>query len=58
MGDCKQVVADCTRALELDPHLALAYWNRGIAYARQGDSQRARADHKKALALDPSLGPQ
>ena len=58
LGDSNQVIADCTRAIELDPRLAVAYWSRGIAYARKGDQKRALADQRKALELDPSLGQQ
>ena len=57
-GDSKQAIADCGRAVELDPKLALAYWNRGLAYARQGDYQHAEADQRKALELNPSFGQQ
>jgi hypothetical protein len=38
--------------------LALAYWNRSLVYARQGDYRRAEADQKKALELEPLLGQQ
>ena len=35
---------DCTRALELNPQDAMAYFNRGFAYGRKADWDRAIAD--------------
>ena len=51
-------IADCTRALELDPRLALAYWIRSQAYVRARDYPRGAADRVKALELNPSLAAQ
>ena len=53
----ERTIADCTRAIEIDPELAVAYLSRGIAYARKGDLRRAATDQQKALSLDPSLRP-
>ena len=44
-----------TSMLRLDPKLALAYDNRGNAYARKGDLDRALADYDEAIRLDPKL---
>jgi hypothetical protein len=33
----------------------MAYYNRSGAYRKIGNSERADADHKKAVSLDPSL---
>jgi tetratricopeptide (TPR) repeat protein len=41
--------------LELDPNIANAYANRGIAYAHLGEIDKAIADYEKALALDPKI---
>jgi tetratricopeptide (TPR) repeat protein len=38
------------------PHLAAAYFNRGLAYAALAKPERARDDYTRALALDPGLG--
>ncbi len=43
------------RALELDPSLASAHTNLGIAYYREGQTEEARRHFERALALDPEL---
>ena len=40
------------------PHLAAAYFTRGMAHASTGNAKQAQADQDKALELDPSLGRQ
>ena len=47
-----QVVKDCTQAIRLDP-TAEAYAARGQAYKDLGRRSEAKADFRKALALDP-----
>jgi len=42
-----------TRAIEMNPDDAKAYYNRGIAYKRLGNDEKASADKKKAIKLDP-----
>ncbi|MGH6835049.1 MAG: tetratricopeptide repeat protein, partial [Methylocella sp.] len=37
----------------LDPKLATAYYNRGLAYYDRGDHDRAIADYDAAIRLDP-----
>jgi Flp pilus assembly protein TadD len=41
--------------IQLNPKFAVAYYNRGIAYRMKGDTDRAIADHRQALKLDPRL---
>jgi tetratricopeptide (TPR) repeat protein len=44
------------RAVEvLDPLLAAAYHNRGVAHLAKGDSEQAFADFERALAINPRL---
>lgn len=43
------------RALELDPSLAAAHTNLGIAYYRSGRTAEAREHFERARALDPDL---
>ncbi len=42
-----------TKAIELRPDDAKAYFNRGIHYAETGDLDRAMADFTKAIELKP-----
>jgi len=42
-----------TKALEMNPHFAKAYYGRGYAWAGKGDHDRAIADCTKALEIDP-----
>jgi Flp pilus assembly protein TadD len=41
-------------AVRLDPKVAQAYGNRGIAYERKGNPDRAIADFRQALEIDPN----
>ena len=42
-------------AIHIDPKSALAFYNRGIAYARKGDIDKAIADYTEAIGLDPKM---
>jgi tetratricopeptide (TPR) repeat protein len=53
-GNYKGAIADFTRAIELDPKLAPAYFNRGIAKRSTGESKSSRADFVKAVKYDPT----
>ncbi|MCH7591621.1 MAG: hypothetical protein IH989_02420 [Planctomycetes bacterium] len=50
--DTRKVIADCTRAIELEPDLALAYALRAKALTRQNKNDAAWHDCTKALELD------
>ncbi len=52
-GDLEGAIADCTKALELDPGYREALGNRGAVRRESGDLDGAIADYQKALALDP-----
>jgi Flp pilus assembly protein TadD len=57
-GDLEGAIADCSRAIELEPGLARAWSDRGRARSRtrQMDQQdRAVADCSRAIELDPTL---
>lgn len=47
-------IADCTRAIELDPDFADAYYVRSIAYKATGEKNKADADLRRAMDLDPT----
>ena len=43
-----------TQTLKLNPNFAQAYNNRGIAYRKKGNPDRAIADYNKAIELNPN----
>lgn len=52
-GEFEQALAEFNRALQFDPHNALAYQGRGNTYSSQGDYEQAIADYTVALKIDP-----
>ena len=58
-GDIELAIAQFTSAIQsgdlIGPDLAIAYYERGNAYANLGDLARAIADYDEALRLDPEL---
>jgi Tfp pilus assembly protein PilF len=60
-GDCldkgkyDDAIAEYDKAIALNPNVALAYTNRGLAYAEKGEVDRAIADYTKAMAIDPNF---
>jgi len=53
-GDYEQAIADCTRAIELAPDLAEAYYKRGFVYTYHLDEyEKAITDYDRATELDP-----
>ncbi|MBA7633687.1 hypothetical protein ES703_41258 [subsurface metagenome] len=44
-------IADCNKAIRLDPNDAVACLNRGVAYKLQGNEAEAIADFEKAVTL-------
>ena len=44
-----------SKAIELNPKLADAYYNRGTAYSNIGNYQQAIKDYSKAIELNPQL---
>ncbi len=51
-GRFDDAIAQFTKAIELDPNLAEAYFNRGNTYAILLDLQRAVEDYSEAIRLD------
>ena len=50
----------CTQMIERgekepQKNRAITYFNRGVAYGRKGEVDRAIADYTKAIALDPNV---
>src|SRR5438034_2224350 len=52
-GDMEGAIADCTRAIKLDPRYAPAYNTRGLAKKNKGDLNEAITDYTRAVELDP-----
>jgi tetratricopeptide (TPR) repeat protein len=48
-----RAVASYSRAIELDPEVASAYYNRGLAHAELGDYDEAISNYTRAIDLDP-----
>jgi len=51
LGRLDEALEAYTRVIELSPNNPEAYRNRGIVYARKGDTDRAAADFRMACAL-------
>ena len=46
-------IEDFNKAIRINPNYAMAYNNRGNAYAKKGDFDRAIIDYTKAIQLNP-----
>ena len=55
-GDLNIAIADFDEAIRLYPKDAYAYYARADAYKRIGDYDKADADAKEGLRLDPTRG--
>jgi tetratricopeptide (TPR) repeat protein len=54
--DLTAALADCDRALALDPRHGAALDSRGLVHLKRGDFSAALADYEAALALEPERG--
>lgn len=52
-----QPIPDFNSAIQVKPHSFEAYSNRKLAYAVEGDFDRAIADYDRAIALKPDYAP-
>ena len=52
-GNYDQAIKDYSEAIKLDPGLAPAWNNRGLAYDDQGDYDQAIKDYSEAIKLQP-----
>lgn len=55
-GEHEASVQDFTRALEIDPKMAMGYMNRGYVYNDMRLATKAEQDFRKALELNPNYG--
>jgi tetratricopeptide (TPR) repeat protein len=56
LGESQKAITDFNQAIRLNPNLAGAYGNRGLAYGKLGESQKAIADLQKAVTLFQQQG--
>jgi tetratricopeptide (TPR) repeat protein len=54
LGEYRKAIADCDKAIQLDPNSSFAYAVRGDSYRLLGEYQKAIADCDKAIQLDPN----
>jgi tetratricopeptide (TPR) repeat protein len=54
-GRFDDAITDFSRALEHNPEIAWAYFNRGLSWVIRGDETRAQADFERCIALKPEL---
>lgn len=52
----EQILADIDKALELNPRMAVAHYNRGVILLRLDAWADAISEFTKAIELDPTLG--
>lgn len=52
-----QIMADLDHALELDPLMAIAHYNRGTILLRMGADADAIDSFSRAIEIEPGLGP-
>jgi tetratricopeptide (TPR) repeat protein len=55
LGQLDKALADCSKAIDLDPKLAIAWCSRGAVYLGLGQLDKALADCSKAIELGPRL---
>ena len=56
-GSFEEDIADFSKAIEIEPSLALAYLNRGLARWLQGQRAEAERDFDHCLKLNSDLKP-
>ena len=49
----EKAIADCSEAIRLEPRVALAYANRGMAWQKKGQYDKALGDLNEAVRLNP-----
>jgi lipoprotein NlpI len=54
-GQWDKTIADCTKAVAIDPNDAYAYSNRGVAFANVGEFDRAMSDCSRAIGINPKF---
>jgi tetratricopeptide (TPR) repeat protein len=52
-GENERAIADFSKALDLDPRLAKAHYNRAAVYRTKSEIDPAIADYSKTIEIDP-----
>jgi tetratricopeptide (TPR) repeat protein len=58
LGRPADALADCDRALAIDPRHAIALFNRGVSLAHLGRKTEARAAIERSVEADPASRPR
>jgi len=53
-GEFDEALNDYNKAVALYPKFATAFANRGDVYSKKNDKERAVAEYRRALAIEPS----
>ena len=56
-GDYAGAIKEFSKAIEIYPNFARAYYNRGQSYYRSGKNDLAIADFRKSVEIDPNFIP-
>lgn len=53
-SDCAKAINDYTKAIEINPNYAEAYYSRGKVYDKQRNLPQAISDYTKAIEINPN----
>jgi len=54
MNDCEKAIADCDRAITIQPNYVYSYLWRALAYETLGDKKKARKDFESIVKITNS----
>lgn len=54
-GNLEEEIAECKKALAIDPNYALTHGSLGLSHAKKGMHSKAIEHLKKAISIDPNL---
>jgi tetratricopeptide (TPR) repeat protein len=55
MGDLEQAISDYSSAVQIEPNLALTYYNRGNVYLTKEKPEQAILDYSEAIRINSFL---
>jgi tetratricopeptide (TPR) repeat protein len=56
----EEAIPACTRLIAAHPkglNLSILYYNRGLAWHKKGDLEKAKSDYDQSIAIDPTFAP-